>query len=246
MTGLSSLLNRLELEPVLAGMFAALIGVRVMFWLAGRLSQAGRSRRRQVHGAGRQRRHASTGSSGDGHGGWWDTGLLALALVLLCLRPFVLHLHSVSDDLMEPTLQGSPTPQIDGPNDRVVIHRYLFHLRPPRRGELLLVALPNGRETVVRRLIGLPGDVVAINSHGRLTVNGRVQTEPYAPEPANAVLPPRRVPAGHYFTLGDARHRSAPGLASGTLFVNADRVRGRAVAICWPPERARLLEAESQ
>src|SRR5262245_20893183 len=54
------------------------------------------------------------------------------------------------------------------PYSRVV----LFHTGSPKRGEIVLVALPKSRMVAPKRVMGLPGDTIELRDN-RLVVNGR-------------------------------------------------------------------------
>lgn len=79
--------------------------------------------------------------------------------------------------------------------------RYLFS--EPRRGDVVVVRYST-RVFYLKRVVGLPGDVVAFY-RGRLIVNGKVVKEPYIKYISNWNLPPRRVEEGHYYVVGDNR-----------------------------------------
>ena len=95
--------------------------------------------------------------------------LVAALLAGLVVRTFVLRPLTVSSTSMEPTLC---------PGDRVLVN-----LWDPDLGDLSrddLVALRPGRSEVpvVKRVVGLPGDEVAIRD-ALLYVNGELVDEPY-------------------------------------------------------------------
>ena len=64
-------------------------------------------------------------------------------------------------------------------------------------------------ESLIKRVIAIPGDRVAVRGGGRAVVNGEALEEPYALlcEPRDECDYPRpiEVPHGHYFVLGDNR-----------------------------------------
>jgi signal peptidase I len=172
---------------------------------------------------------------------WLDAGIIAVFVVFLLVQPFLGELVAVTSAAMEPALRGSGTPQIDGPSDRLLCSRFLYRLRAPQRGEIVALRLAGSQvRREVRRVIGLPGDRVGIGGDGRVVRNGESLDEGYVRYAATRVLPEQQVPPGHLFVLGDNRRGDDTG-AVGSLFIERWRVKGKAVAVCWPPERARLL-----
>ncbi|NUP98881.1 MAG: signal peptidase I [Armatimonadetes bacterium] len=236
MAWLAELNEILALRPVVVWLATAMVALRLL------LVFSLRNRRRLIA----RRAVPATPSFREGVLEWLDSGLLAVLLLFLVIRPFIAQVMDVTSVSMAPTLQGSRTPQIDGPNDRVLVTRYLLHLRPPERGEVVVFAptpeMSERREPVVKRLLGLPGDVVEIDATGRLLVNGQAAQEPYLEEVSDLPFPRREVPAHSYFVLGDNRNHSDDSARwGGNPFVPANRLRGKVLAICWPPDRWRLM-----
>lgn len=159
--------------------------------------------------------------------------------VLSAAHLWVGRIYTVASGSMAPTL---------APDERVLVD--LRARDDIRRGDVVLVDVSNtwtvlggGRATVVKRVIGLPGErITCCDRKGRLSVDGVALAEPYlaagGPGPAYDVV----VPSGRVWLLGDDRERSrdardhlgSPG--GGT--VSMDDVIGRAVAVVWPPARA--------
>ncbi|NNG39736.1 signal peptidase I [Flexivirga sp. ID2601S] len=92
----------------------------------------------------------------------------------------------------------------------------------------------------VKRVIGLPGDRVAVGHDGLLRVNGAVRLEPYLVPGTSASDTPFsvQVPAGHIFVLGDNRSDSDDSRAHlgdpGGGMVPTDDVVGEVVLRYWP------------
>jgi len=104
----------------------------------------------------------------------------------------------------------------------------------PQRGDL--VQFDTGfryglgdREAVrfIKRVVAIPGDTVAIES-GQLVVNGVVIEEDYATV-ATEDYAMVKVPADHYFVLGDNREKSYDSRFLGAI--EADQIEGQVILI---------------
>ncbi len=121
------------------------------------------------------------------------------------------------------------------PGDAVLVNRVVYRVHPPRRGDIIAFRFPqaSGRE-FVKRVIGLPGDVVD-EEQGRFYVNGTrlAQVQPSSPNdaPAARTQLPRLVPGGRLYVLGDHPETSLDSRFWGT--VDEREVVGEAVLICW-------------
>ena len=195
----------------------------------------------------------------------WREWILPFAIVLAILLPLR---SSIADWYDVPT--GSMLPTIvEG--DRVFCNKLAYDLKipftrvrlaqwgDPARGDVVVFASPMDGTRLVKRVIGLPGDRVALQGN-RLIVNG--QAVEYAPLPADASaaedrgirrfeteqlpgrthtimlsdnLPSRRnfgpviVPPGQYLMMGDNRDNSADSRYFG--FVPRERIAGKALAV---------------
>jgi signal peptidase I len=110
-------------------------------------------------------------------------------------------------------------------------------------GDLVGISRP-GEKDFIKRVIGLPGDVVSCcDQHGRVFVNGYPLDEPYVIENAPLESPttknctsrrfdPVTVEPGHMFVMGDHRLVSQDSRCQGQVPI--ENVIGRAFAIVWP------------
>ncbi len=117
--------------------------------------------------------------------------------------------------------------------------RFLFG--PPQRGEVIVFEAPGDRDRdYIKRVIGVPGDVVVIRD-GAVYLNGRLLQEPYLPGGAVTHLTRSdqknrwKVPQGSLFVLGDNRFNSLDSRDWGYLPV--ENVVGRAVWAYWPLDK---------
>ena len=116
-------------------------------------------------------------------GGWW-------------IRGHVLGSYQVESGSMEPTLC---------PGDEVLVNK-LVQPQDLHRGDLVVVVAPDDGSLVVKRVVGLPGDRVAIRD-ALLFVDGRRVREPYVDHRSIDALfyGPKVVPARQLWVMGDNR-----------------------------------------
>jgi len=161
--------------------------------------------------------------------GWEFLHDLSVA-VLFCffLIAFVAQAFRVQGTSMEPLL-------LDG--ERIVVNKFVYRFRPIERGDVVVFWYPKEPSvSFVKRVVGLPGDVIQIRS-GELMVNGVLAKEEYLPSNFrdNDDLPPTEVKKGFYFVLSDHRRSSNDSRAWGE--VPEKYIYGRAVFRFWPLAR---------
>lgn len=104
----------------------------------------------------------------------------------------------------------------------------------PQRGDVVVFEPPNRPgEDYVKRIIALPGEQVEIKQ-GQVLINGALLAEPFQPRHGSYSMPPRVVPEGEVFVLGDNRNNSNDSHNWGTLPI--ENIVGRAWLSYWPPE----------
>jgi signal peptidase I len=183
---------------------------------------------------------------------WLVTIAGAVAIVLL-VKAYVVNPYRIPSSSMEPTLHcarsGSGCEARF--SDRVLANRFIYHLRDPRRGEIIVFETPpqarvqcGAGGTFVKRIIGLPGDLVEerlVEGDGYVFINGRQLQESYVREDRRQVAQsfgPRRVPRDSYFMMGDNRESSCDSRAWGA--VPRKNIIGKVFATYWPPNRLSL------
>lgn len=136
--------------------------------------------------------------------------LLALGLVL-AVRQCVWMPALIVGVSMQPTLTGG---QLVG------VNKLAYRFDIPRRGEI--VAVWNGRGYMIKRIVGLPGETIAMEG-GVFSVNGAPLTEPYVQFPSDSIIAPGQLGPHQYVVAGD--NRSSTVIA----VVHRDRIVGRVV-----------------
>lgn len=86
-----------------------------------------------------------------------ESAMLAIAMVFLLLRPFVVQTYHIPSGSMHPTL-------IEG--DHILVDKLLYRFRAPRHGEIVVFRAPHDADRneseFIKRLIGLPGDTIEV------------------------------------------------------------------------------------
>ena len=114
------------------------------------------------------------------------------------------------------------------PGEPQLIHA----IRPPQRGDVIVFNYPlEPDRQFVKRIIGEPGDLVAI-ADGKVTVNNRTLDEPYLDFLGHTHMHAVQLAGDEYFVLGDNRTGSRDSRHWGPL--PEDHIIGRVWAIYWP------------
>jgi signal peptidase I len=175
----------------------------------------------------------------------WILTIVGAITIVVLIKLYAINPYRIPSSSMEPTLHcARPGSGCEARfSDRVLANRFIYHLHPPRRKDVVVFKTPALAETkcgaggtFVKRLIGLPGDSVR-DDNGIVYINGKELDEPY-------IKPDRRdhgssqtwqVPKGEYFMMGDNRAESCDSRSWGA--VPRKNIIGKVIAIYWPPNR---------
>jgi signal peptidase I len=189
----------------------------------------------------------------------WVVTIAGAIAIVLAIKAWVINPYRIPSSSMEPSLHcARPGPGcLARFSDRVLANRFIYHLHPPRRGDIIVFKTPKGAEdrcgaggTFVKRLVALPGDRWE-ERNGFIFINGRRLSEPYvqanrrdtrtltlAPILQDAGIrakPPDRIPPGYYFMMGDNRVQSCDSREWGP--VPRENIIGKVFSVYWPPNR---------
>ena len=151
--------------------------------------------------------------------------LVVVAAIAVLLATNLLPVVQVSGDSMDPTLQDQ---------DILV----LLKTDTLEKGDLCGFYWQN--KLLLKRIIGIPGDVISIDDNGLVTVNGEVLAEPYVDEPALGECDlsfPYQVPENHFFVMGDHRATSIDSRSTVVGCVEKSQIVGKVFLRVWPVPR---------
>jgi signal peptidase I len=179
----------------------------------------------------------------------WIVTIAGAIAIVLAIKAWVVNPYRIPSSSMEPTLHcAKPGSGCTSRfSDRVLANRFIYHLRDPRRREIIVFNVPKRAEEAcgaggvfVKRIIGLPGDVWQ-EREGFVYINGKKLDEPYIKKDRRdfSSYPARKIPKGNYFMMGDNRQSSCDSRRWGT--VPRANVIGKVFAIYWPPQRIRIM-----
>lgn len=136
----------------------------------------------------------------------WIQIIIAAAVIALFLNSCIIANSQIPSESMENTIMA---------HDRVIGSRLSYLFSEPERGDVIIFHYPDdptGDTYYVKRVIGLPGDVIDIHDGG-VYLNGSDTPldEPYIKEPMET--DPNHplhfeVPEDSYFMMGDNRNDS--------------------------------------
>jgi signal peptidase I len=175
----------------------------------------------------------------------WLVTIVGAIAIVLAIKAWVVNPYRIPSSSMEPTLHcARPGAGCESRlSDRVLANRFIYHFRSPRRGEIIVFNTPtaaaeaacNASGTFVKRLIGLPGETVN-ERNGVLYIDGKRLNEPYIQRARRDHRSGTwKVPAGHYFFMGDNRIQSCDSRAWGSVARSA--LIGEVFMTYWPPNR---------
>ena len=151
--------------------------------------------------------------------------LVVVAAVAVLVATLFLPILQISGDSMAPTLA----------HDEIVI---LLKTRDFDRGDL--IGFYYQGKILLKRVVALPEDEVAIDADGNVYVNGEVLEEPYVTDKGlgNCDLEfPYKVPGTGYFVLGDQRSNSVDSRSAAVGAISQEDIIGRVFIRVWPIAR---------
>lgn len=156
----------------------------------------------------------------------WGRDLIIALLVVTLITTFFMQNLRVQGTSMAPLLENG---------HMVIINKVTYLFKGPERGEIIGFHTSNVPNPVVKRIVGMPGDVIDYRE-GILYVNHT----PINPESKNVMMHggdikyPFTVPEDTYFVLGDNYNNSIDSRFNYIGCVPRDKIIGRIDIRIWP------------
>ena len=178
-------------------------------------------------------------------------GLLLTALVIaVVIKTFLVQPFWIPSESMVPTIEV---------NDRVMVNKLAYKWGEPQRGDVVVFRDPRedeveesipeavirsvleavgirtrGREDLIKRVIGLPGETVEVKDN-HVVINGTPIEEPYLVDVFMPDEPPITIGDDQVFVMGDNRNASFDSRRFGPIPL--DDLVGQAFVTIWPLSR---------
>ena len=162
--------------------------------------------------------------------------IFVVAATLLIIR-FVGQRTEVSGHSMEDTLD-------DG--DNLIVDKLTYRFRDPVRYDIIVFPYKYKEDTYyIKRIIGLPGEMVQITEEGNILINGEILEESYGREVMKSpgiAADPIILGEDEYFVLGDNRNASADSRDPSVGVISGQDIVGRAWLRIWPLNKFGILK----
>lgn len=185
----------------------------------------------------------------------WTEALIVALILALIIRAFLLQAYRIPSSSMEDTLLKGDhilaTKFNYGMTIPFTTHKLWGRDIVPKRGDVIIFSFPNNTSVdFVKRVIGLPGDTIAVRNK-EVYVNGQVlttghekHTDPYIISEGQGRIrdnmPELVVQKGYVFAMGDNRDQSYDSRFWGQLPV--ENIKGKASIIYFSYERDHMLQ----
>lgn len=170
-----------------------------------------------------------------------NTGLYLLFVLVVAwlLVAFVVQRTEVEGSSMETTLS-------DG--DQLFLDKLSYRFHEPERFDIIVFPFQYKEDTnFIKRIIGLPGETVQIDTAGNIYINGEVLQESYGrevikPETIGRAAEPITLGDDEYFVMGDNRNNSSDSRMEVVGNIHRSDIVGKIWVRIWPLEKFGFLK----
>lgn len=162
--------------------------------------------------------------------------LLIVMIGTLMFVKYVAQRTVVNGDSMKPTLYNE---------DNLIVDKISYQFNEPERFDIVVFPYEYKKNTFyIKRIIGLPGENIRIDTEGHIYINEVLLEENYGAEvikePGNA-LNGITLGADQYFVLGDNRNHSSDSRTAAVGVVSRDKIIGKAWVRIYPFDKIEVL-----
>jgi len=151
--------------------------------------------------------------------------IVVVVLVALTIRSFIAEPTRVDGDSMIPTLVH---------NEDMLVEKMTYWFSDPLRGDIVICFYPGYTESCVKRVIGLPGETVAVKD-GVITIDGEpIDESAYWKGEIIGDMDPVTVGAREVFVVGDNRNGSKDSRNPSVGCIPYAKLVGRVIAVVYP------------
>ena len=162
--------------------------------------------------------------------------LLVVLLITYLIVNFVGQRTEVVGSSMESTLS-------DG--DNLIVDKITYRFHDPERYDIIVFPFKYAKNTYyIKRIIGMPGETIRIDSDGVIYINDEELTEFHGKEIiADPGIARKEITLGNdeYFVLGDNRNNSTDSRDPSVGNIRKKDILGRAWLRIWPLHEFELL-----
>ena len=169
----------------------------------------------------------------------WETAKLAVIslVIILPIRYYIIQPFFVLGASMEPNFENG---------DYLIIDEISYRLNQPQRGDVIVFKYPNNpKQYYIKRIIGLPGEIIAISDEEIIIKNkenleGFVLKEDYLSGIATNGNISATLGFDEYYVLGDNRGASSDSRMWGAL--KEEFIVGKALLRAFPFDKAGIFK----
>ena len=165
--------------------------------------------------------------------------IVLAVVIVLPIRLFVAQPFVVDGESMHPTFENG---------DYLIVDELTYHFESPQRGDVIVFRYPGDTKIFyIKRIIGLPGETVHINS-GKVSITKTdgttiTLTEPYAVVEDATYTLNTTLGSTDYFVMGDNRPESSDSRVWGPL--PANDIIGRVFIRLLPANEVGILPGKA-
>ena len=164
---------------------------------------------------------------------WFVIKLLCICLAIFIINSLIFCFAVVHGSSMNHTLQ-----------DRDLLFVWKFYYSPDY-GDVVICHTGKGYESeMIKRIVGLPGDIIDISDNGTVIRNGAELQEDYCAEKTfdkGDINYPIKVPVNQYFVMGDNRNDSIDSRYGEIGTLPKKNIDGKALLRIFPFWRITIL-----